>query len=134
MVALGWATMRRVGAIIAVVGAVLSGTARADQSLPVKSGDYTFQHRDAEFPDSPGFPVKVSIQGHKVTVTNAKPHGPIPIGVIERATLMWHAKTKQWILGHSDTDREAPEVGGCSTGPNVVDFKTRMIWTCEGGP
>ena len=126
--------MRRAGLIIALVGAVFCGTVHADPALPIKPGEYTFQHRDAEFPDSPGFPVKVSIRGRKVTVTNPKPHGPIPSGVIERATLMWHAKTKQWILGHSDADREASDVGGCSAGPNVVDFKTRMIWTCEGGP
>lgn len=134
MDALDWATMKRGGVIIALVGAVFSGTAHASPALPIKSGEYTFQHRYAEFPDSPGFPVNASIRGHKVTVTNEKPHGPIPSGVIERATLMWHSKTKQWVLGHSDGDREAPDVGGCSTGPAVVDFKTRIIWTCDGGP
>ncbi len=126
--------MKRAGAIIALLGAIFSGMAHADPTLPVKPGEYTFQHRDAEFPDSPGFPVKVAIRGHKVTVANAKPHGPIPSGVIERASLMWHPKTKQWILAHSAADREAADVGGCSAGPNVVDFKTRIIWTCEGGP
>ncbi|MES2949679.1 MAG: hypothetical protein V4858_14145 [Pseudomonadota bacterium] len=47
---------------------------------------------------------------------------------------MWHRKTSQWILGDSEADREAPEVGGCSSGPDVIDFKTRTIWTCVGGP
>ncbi len=126
--------MRHGSVIFALAGAVFNGTAHADPSLPVTSGEYTFQHRDAEFPNSRGFPVRVSIRGYKITVTNSKPYGPIPRGVIEQATLMWHPKTKQWILGHGDADREASEVGGCSSGPDVIDFKTRIIWTCVGGP
>jgi hypothetical protein len=106
---------------------------RADPVLPTKSGDYTFHHRDAEFPRSKGFPVKVSIRGYHITVVNPKPYGPMPAGVLEDATLMWHPKSKQWIIGHSDADRDAPDVGGCGDGPNVIDFKTRIIWTCEGG-
>ncbi len=121
--------------IIALAGTVFfNGTAHADPPLPVKSGAYTFQHRDAEFPDARGFPVRVSIRRYKFTVTNPKPYGPIPSGVIEEGTLMWHRKTQQWILGDSEADREAPEVGGCSSGPDVIDFKTRIIWTCVGGP
>jgi hypothetical protein len=119
---------------IGLLGAVFCGIVRADPPLPVKSGEYTFQHRDAEFPNSQGFPVKVSIRGYKIVVTNPKPHGPIPSGILYDATIMWHAKTRQWILGDSDSDREAPEVGGCSGGPEVIDFKARIIWSCIGGP
>lgn len=108
-------------------------TIQADPALPIKSGKYIFQHRDAEFPNSHGFHVRVIIHGNKVTVINPKPYGQIPSGVIDQAILMWHTKTNQWILGHDDTDREAQEVGGCSAGPDVIDFKTRIIWTCEGG-
>ena len=131
---LRWATMKQTIVIISLVCAMLSGTVQADPALPIRSGEYIFQHRDAEFPSSHGFPVRVTIRGNKITVINPKPYGPIPGGVIEQATLMWHTKTNQWILGHGDADREAPEVGGCSNGPNVIDFKTRIIWTCEGGP
>ena len=119
---------------IGLLGAAFCNVLYADPPLPIKSGKYTFQHRDAEFPKSRGFLVKVSIQGYKVVVTNPKPYGPIPSGVLYEATLMWHAKTRQWILGHSDSDREAPEVGGCSDGPEVIDFKAHIIWTCVGGP
>jgi hypothetical protein len=101
---------------------------------PLRSGTYTFQHRDSEFPNSEGFPVLLAISGVEVTITNPKAYGPIPKGKIESATLMWHAKSQQWILGHSQTDCDAEEVGGCTGGPHVVDFKSRTIWTCEGGP
>jgi hypothetical protein len=121
-------------AIICLACATSAGAAHAEPALPIKPGHYVFHHRDAEFPNAPGFPVKVSIQGHKITVVNPKPYGVIPAGVIDRATLMWHAGTGQWILGHDAADRNAPEVGGCSGGPDVIDFKARVIWTCEGGP
>lgn len=125
---------KKVPAIIFLFCVVLCGTVHAEPSLPIKAGEYIFQHRDAEFSDSPGFPVKVTIRGYTITVINPKPYGPIPAGVIDEATLMWHRRTNQWILGYEDADRDAPEVGGCSDGPNVIDFKTRIIWTCEGGP
>ena len=126
--------MKQSSVIISLVCVVLSSSVQADPALPIKSGEYIFQHRDAEFPNSPGFPVRVTIRGDKITVINPKPYGPIPSGVIDQATLMWHSTTNQWILSHSDADREAPEVGGCGDGPNVIDIETRIIWTCEGGP
>ena len=89
---------------------------------------------DAEFPLSPGFPVTVKIQGKRITVVNEHQHSVIPKGVLEKATLMWHTSSKQWILGHEDTDRHAAEVGGCSAGPDTIDFSRRIVWTCEGGP
>ena len=113
---------------------MLNGAAHADTALPIKSGEYIFQHRDAEFPNSRGFPVRVVIRGDKITVINPKPYGQIPSGIIDQATIMWHPKTNQWILGHDQADHEAPEVGGCSDGPDVIDFQTRIIWTCEGDP
>jgi hypothetical protein len=125
--------MKKNIAIISLVYTTLSVTVQADPVLPIKSGKYIFQHRDAEFPNSHGFLVRVIIRGNKITVINPKPYGPIPGGVIDQATLMWHPKTNQWILGYDYADRVAPEVGGCSAGPSVIDFKTRIIWTCEGG-
>jgi hypothetical protein len=115
------------------VFAALAGVSNADPVLPIKSGDYIFEYRDAEFADSKGFEVEISIRGFHITVISPKPHGTIPAGVIDDATLMWHAKSQQWIIGYSDADRDAPEVGGCSNGPDVIDFKTRIIWSCISG-
>jgi hypothetical protein len=74
------------------------------------------------------------ITGVEAIVTNPTVQGSIPSGELERATFMWHANSRQWILGHSESDREAPAVGGCGGGPHVVDFTSKIIWTCEGGP
>lgn len=114
--------------------AALNSAAQADPALPIKSGKYVFEHRDAEFPNSRGFPVQVIIRGNRITIMNPKQYGPIPRGVIDEAIIMWHVNSSQWILGNDDADRNSPEVGGCSDGPQVIDFKTRIIWTCEGGP
>jgi hypothetical protein len=131
-----YATMRSLVALIAcaLLCSTVGHATQPNPAIPLTSGVYTFQHRDAEFPSSPGFPVQVSIQGNKVTIINPKPYGSIPSGVIEDATLMWHAQSAQWILAHADTDRHLPEVGGCTGGPSVIDFKARIVWTCEGGP
>jgi hypothetical protein len=112
---------------------LLCTVAQAEPKLPIKSGDYIFQNRDAEFPHSKGFPVRVSIRGDHITVINPKPHGATPAGVLDEATLMWHPKSKQWIIAYSNADRDAPDVGGCSDGPDVIDFKTRIIWSCISG-
>jgi len=125
--------MRRAALLGCFLGIAIANLSHADPVLPLKSGDYTFYHRDAEFPDSNGFQVRVSIRGYHITVVNPKPHGTIPAGMLYDATLMWHPKSKQWILGYSDVDRDAPEVGGCSDGPEVIDFKTRIIWACISG-
>jgi len=120
-------TVKQSSAIIFLISVVLSRSVQADPARPIESGEYIFQHRDAEFPNSPGFPVRVTIRGDKITVINPKPYGPIPSGVIDQATLTWHPATNQWILGHGDADRKTPEVGGCSDGPNVIDFNRLLI-------
>jgi hypothetical protein len=101
---------------------------------PLASGTYQFQHRDREFPSSPGFPVSVRIDGFHVVVTNNQSGLSIPTGVIEEATLMWHPGSGKWILGLGVKDVTAPTVGGCGDNdPHVIDLEKREIWTCEGG-
>jgi hypothetical protein len=114
----------------------LGGAARADPALPIKPGTYTFWHRDAEFPRSQGFRVRVVIKGRQITVINPSPQPmrQIPGGVIDEATLMWHPKGEKWILGRGDNDRDAPDDSPCGEGPDFIDFKKRVIWTCIGGP
>ncbi len=43
---------------------------------------------------------------------------------------MWHAKSKHWIIGDNAKDKQAEEVGGCSDGPQVIDLKRGIYWTC----
>lgn len=124
----------RICAVLTALSFLFAGSARAEPKVPIPTGTYRFRHMDAEFPRARGFPVTVKIQGKKITVINEHQHSVIPRGVIDVATLMWHAQSKQWVLGHEEADRSASEVGGCSTGPYTIDFSRRIIWTCEGGP
>lgn len=116
----------------ALRGALVS-LAQAQPALPIHSGEYTFWHRDEEFPDSRGFRVRVSIEGTQIVVINPKVHGPFPAGVIDEGKILWHARSKRWILAHDVAARDAPELG-CAGGPSTIDFAKRIIWTCEGGP
>ena len=102
--------------------------------VPLKSGAYQFQWKDAEFPNSDGFPVRVEIADKRMRIINERTHRGVPIGELDDGELMWHANSSQWILGHAEADRLAPSVGGCDADPFVVDFEARVIWTCMWGP
>jgi hypothetical protein len=103
--------------------------------VPLESGAYRFQWKDAEFPTSDGFPVRVEITGKRIRIINERTHREVPVGELADGELMWHAKSGQWILGHAESDKLAPSVGGCDgADPFVVDFEARVIWTCMWGP
>jgi len=106
----------------------------ADATPPIASGTYAFRHKDAEFPESRGIPVTVIIRDYSITVVNKTPHAVLPKGVLVKGELMWHDKSGQWIIGTDEADRNAEEVGGCSAGPETVDFAKKIIWSCIGGP
>jgi hypothetical protein len=58
------------------------------------------------------------------SVTNAKKGD-----VFNQGKIMKH-KTGVWIIGKSKSDAQTDEVGGCSGGPTVIDFKGRKYWMC----
>jgi hypothetical protein len=39
-------------------------------------------------------------------------------------------KSGAWIISESAGDENAPEIGGCSDGPYVIELKNRKFWTC----
>jgi hypothetical protein len=49
--------------------------------------------------------------------------------IIDEGIMMVH-KTGKWIVAHSVNDKEAKEIGGCSNGPLVIDFKKKLVWIC----
>ncbi|MGY0505392.1 hypothetical protein [Luteimonas sp. e5] len=117
--------------VVALLACFLVGcSSLPGPALPLASGQYVFQHRFAEDPRFNSIPLHVTIRGDRITVVNPKAHDPFPAGVIEQGWLMWHAASSTWIIGQSKQDRHAPEVGGCSDGPNVVDLVNRIYWTC----
>ena len=72
----------------------------------------------------------VTLKGNEISIVKPNSGGPFPQGEIAKGTLFWHVASEQWIIVTSDEDRMATEVGGCSDGPEVVDLKKRIYWTC----
>jgi hypothetical protein len=50
--------------------------------------------------------------------------------IIDQGIIVKHTKTGKWIIAHSPKDKDAEEVGGCSDGPSVIDFKRKKFWKC----
>lgn len=65
-----------------------------------------------------------------IELTNADSDAVFSFGLVEKGTLVWHAASHQWIIGLSEEDRNASDVGGCSDGPSVVDLVELVYWTC----
>jgi hypothetical protein len=97
---------------------------------PLPPGQYTFQHKFAEQPELSSIPLVAQINGFHIVLINESNSAVFPKGTIAEGTLMWHAASGQWIIGHNDSDRSAPSVGGCSDGPEVVDLEQKIYWTC----
>jgi hypothetical protein len=124
----GLAFMKR---LIAVGSLVASFCAAASEpQLPIQSGRHTFQHRFAEQPKMKSVSLNAEIRGRHIVLINEAPSSVFPKGVVAEGTLMWHSTSGQWIIGKSDSDRNAKEAGGCSDGPEVVDLKNKIYWTC----
>jgi hypothetical protein len=102
----------------------------AAERLPIRDGEHAFRHRSAEHPNLPAHSLVARISGTRILLVNRKPSSVFPLGVVAEGELMWHAASKQWVLGLDPADRMAEEVGGCSDGPEVVDLRRRVYWTC----
>lgn len=108
-----------------------------DPKFPLPSGRHTFQWRDAEFPQGPGFQVTVAVSGLRIEVLNDRgTRRGVPAGTLAQGTAMWHATLRKWIIGEKPTDRLAPGAGGCNgeEDPLVIDIEKREIWSCMWGP
>ena len=50
--------------------------------------------------------------------------------IIDQGIIMKHIQSGKWIIGHSLKDRSSKEIGGCSDGPSIIDFKHKRFWSC----
>lgn len=116
--------------LVALMMLASSCIAAAAELLPIRSGQYVFQHRFAEQPTVASLSLVASINGYHIKLINDADSSVFPKGIIAEGTLMWHATSRQWIIGQEPADRHAKDVGGCSDGPEVVDLKQRIYWTC----
>ena len=120
--------MKTVIILIALV--IPAVAAAAERKLPLHSGQYTFQHKFAEHPNMKSISLTARITGSPIVLINERESDAFPKGVIADGTLMWHSKSKQWIIGQDGSDRHARNVGRCTDGPEVVDLEHRVYWTC----
>lgn len=77
-----------------------------------------------------GIKLQVIIDNPKIVVQNTEESKIWPTGVIEDGELFFHKASQQWIIIHSNEDKKALEIGGCTDGPTVVDLVNKIYWTC----
>ncbi|MFA7379966.1 MAG: hypothetical protein WC150_05855 [Bacteroidia bacterium] len=49
--------------------------------------------------------------------------------VLDQGKIMKH-KSGVWIIGNSLSDTQLDEIGGCTGGPTIIDFKNKKYWMC----
>lgn len=95
-----------------------------------KSGTYTYTIAFAEWQgQSLGATCTVIIKGDSITVINNGSITGKKGDIIDAGIIMKH-KTGAWVIGHSKDDKQAAEIGGCTGGPTVVEFRTKKVWLC----
>ncbi len=98
-----------------------------------KTGIYTYSIAWAEWGGNTlGATCTVIIKGDSIKVIhNGKPDVSGKKGdVYAEGIIMRHRKTGKWIIGKSQKDKDAKEIGGCSEGPAEIDFKNKLFWSC----
>jgi len=96
-----------------------------------KSGSYEYEVAFAEWTgQSLGSTVTVVISGDSIKIINNGRLSGTKGAIIEQGRICKHRSTGQWIIATKPEDEFAEEVGGCSDGPRVIDFRNRRWWTC----
>lgn len=50
--------------------------------------------------------------------------------ILESVIIMKHSQSGKWIIAHKAEDVNAKEIGACSGGPTIIDFKRKKYWSC----
>ena len=118
-----------VGVLITILGLLSSVLAYSQKP---NDGTYTYKIAYAEWNGrSLGSTCTVVIKGDSIKVVHNGNDVSGTKGVIfGEGIIMKHKKTGKWIIGHSPKDVDAREIGGCSEGPTIIDFKNKKWWTC----
>jgi hypothetical protein len=98
-----------------------------------KDGTYTYSIAFAEWQGkSLGATCTVIIKGDSIKVIhNGKGNLTGKKGnILDQGIIMRNTKTGKWIIGHNSKDKDAKEIGGCSDGPSIIDFKRKKFWSC----
>lgn len=96
------------------------------------NGTYLFDVAFAEWRgESMGVKVTIIIKGDSIKVVyEGEGSLTAEIGeVIDEGIIMKH-KSGKWIIGKNKTDTEIDDIGGCTDGPAIIDFKNKKYWLC----
>lgn len=96
----------------------------------ITDGTYALVHKFAEHPNMPSIAVEAVVKSGRVSLFNHDVADVFPKGLIKEGELFWHAPSKEWVIVVSEEDKHAEHVGGCTDGPEVIDFEDKVYWTC----
>ncbi len=117
------------GFVVAQFFGETSGDLGFNEQEIIPQGRMTYGLYFAEFGGRmQNLPVEIVISGNKITVYNNK-ENPLTGGeIITEGTLMKHT-SGTWIIGKTEADRYAEEIGGC-VGVIPIYFETKIIEWC----
>lgn len=103
-----------------------------ERKQAVPDGIYRYDIAFTEWQGSSlGELVTVTIEGDSVSVRyegdgrlTAKKGQILDSGILRKH------RSGKWIIAHDEKDISAPEIGGCSDGPNVIDIIKKQYWMC----
>ena len=114
-----------------VIVPVKKETNESHESVPA-DGTYRFDMSFAEKKgQSMGEKVTLIIKGESIKVVY-EGDGNLKLvkgTVLEEGILLKH-KSGLWIISHDKKDALLDQIGGCSGGPTVIDFKNKKYLTC----
>lgn len=104
-----------------------------DPDSILRDGTYRFDIAFAEWDGkSMGEKVTVVIKGKMIKVIY-EGDGGLTLSkkgdILDEGEIMKH-KSGIWIIGKNSADSQTDEIGGCSGGPSIIDFKERKFWMC----
>ena len=93
-----------------------------------KSGTYIYKFCEDEFGKCIQ-KCKVVIKGKNIAVYALQGLSVKKGTIIEKGIIMKH-KSGVWIIGRKKSDTLIREIGGCSDGPRIINFKKKEYHTC----
>ena len=112
---------------------IFSVTSLFTYSQKPKSGTYIYAIAFEEWNGKTlGATCTVRIKGDSIQIIhNGKKNLTGQKGeIMDEGIILKHKKTGKWIIAHSPKDIYAEEIGGCGSGPTIIDFKNKRWWSC----
>jgi hypothetical protein len=98
------------------------------QKLP-KIGTYYLDFIDMEYQGNKFGTCKAIVKGNKIKLYVVNGCHQKPGDLIDEGILLIH-KSGKMIIGQKQSDKNATEIGGCSDGPRIINFKRKRYETC----